>query len=199
MRMKVCVPMMLLCLLLSGCGTEKKEDVNLRDPYQTMEGCQMEAVVRCSEKDLAWEATMRCTYLPEESRVEVVQPETLAGVRAVVRQDGWQLEYEELCLDIGPLSQEEISPVLALPRLMEALRSGWLLEENRETWQDEPCLRLMVDQTGEQGGKIYSTIWLKEADGTPLRGEITVDGAVILTIEFTAFEFCDTMQFETMP
>ena len=76
---------------------------------------------------------------------------------------------------------------------MDALRSGWLLEENREDWKEEPCLRLTVDQTGQNGGKILSTLWLREADLAPVRGEISVDGEIILTAEFTDFTFCDTI------
>lgn len=37
--------------------------------------------------------------------------------------------------------------------MMNALRDGWLLEENEETWQEIPCLRLSMDQSGDAGGK----------------------------------------------
>ena len=47
-------------------------------------------------------------------------------------------------------------------------------------------------QTGTDGGKIVSTVWLCE-DGTPLRGEIGVDGEIILTAEFTDFAFYGTI------
>lgn len=80
-----------------------------------------------------------------------------------------------------------------LPRLMSALREGWLLEENEESWDDIPCLRLTVDQTGEDGEKILSTLWLRQDGGAPVRGEIAVDGEIILTAEFTSFAFYDIM------
>ncbi len=80
-----------------------------------------------------------------------------------------------------------------LPRLMSALREGWLLEENEESWDDIPCLRLTVDQTGEDGEKILSTLWLRQDGGAPVRGEIAVDSEIILTAEFTSFAFYDIM------
>ena len=73
------------------------------------------------------------------------------------------------------------------------LENGWLLEENQEQWGEVPCLRLSLDQSGTQGEKIISTLWLREDDGTPLRGEISVDGEIILTAEFTRFSFYDTI------
>ena len=77
--------------------------------------------------------------------------------------------------------------------MMDALREGWLLEENQEDWGEVPCLRLTVDQTGTEAEKVYTTLWLRLDDGTPLRGEIAVDGEIILTAEFTSFSFCDTI------
>ena len=90
-----------------------------------------------------------------------------------------------------------MSPALCLPRLMSALREGWLLETNAEEWNEVPCVRLMLDQTGISGTKVVSTLWLRQDDGTPLRGEIAVNGENLLTAEFTSFQFCDTIKKDT--
>ena len=157
----------------------------------------MEAAVSCDQEGLAWEAELRCAYVPGgESTVEVLAPEHIAGVRAVLSDTDWRLEYEGESLNAGTLSDEEISPAACLPRLMNALRDGWLLEENEETWNGVPCLRVTVDQTGVKDGKILSTVWLNLDGGIPVRGEIAVDGEVILTADFTSFSFCDTMPEE---
>ncbi|WP_325199733.1 hypothetical protein [Oscillibacter sp.] len=191
--------MMTLLLLLSACGgvgvgEGEARTADLRDRYHDMTGCAMEAVVSCDQEGLAWEAELRCEYVPGgESTVEVLSPEIIAGVRAVLSDTDWRLEYEDASLNAGTLSDEEISPAACLPRLMSALRDGWLLEENREEWNGAPCLRLTVDQTGVKDGKILSTVWLNLADGTPVRGEIAVDGEIILTADFTSFSFYDTI------
>ena len=198
MRLWKCVPMMTLLLLLAACGggggEGKTEAADLRDRYHDCAGCTMEAAVSCDQEGLAWEAELRCDYVPGgESTVEVLAPEAIAGVRAVLNDTDWRLEYQDASLNAGTLSEEEISPAACLPRLMSALRDGWLLEEGEETWDEVPCLRITVDQTGVKDGKILSTIWLRRDDGTPLRGEIAVDGETILTADFTSFEFYDTM------
>jgi len=189
------VPMITLCFLLTSCGGNTGEEVtDFRSPYQEMEGCTMEAVVSCDQEGLEWEAQLACEYVPgNESTVEVLAPETVAGIRAVFTDSDWRLEYEDTCLNVGSLSDEELSPALCLPRLMSALRDGWLLEENEEDWGETPCFRMSLDQSGPQGGKIISTLWLRQDDGTPLRGEIAVDGEIILKAEFTEFAFYDTI------
>ena len=177
MRTRFCVPMMAFVLLLTACaggGTGEKETVDMRQRYHDMTGCIMEAAVTCTQ--------------------EVLEPESIAGVKAVLSGSDWRIEYEDACLNAGPLGSEEVSPAACLPRLMNALRDGWLLEENQEDWNETPCLRLSVDQSGLQDGKIVSTVWLRQEDGTPLRGEIAVDGEIILTADFTSFAFCDTIE-----
>lgn len=198
MRRWWCVPMMTLCLLLAGCGGGTGETESgvetVREAYQTMTGCEMTAEVAWDQAGSLWETSVQCTYVPEgETTVEVLAPESIAGIRAVFSGEDARLEYEDLCLGAGPLSSQDISPMACLPRLMSALRDGWLLEKNEENWDDIPCLRLTVDQTGKDGEKILSTIWLREDGGTPVRGEIAVDGEIILTAEFTSFAFYDIM------
>lgn len=191
----VYVPMMTLLLLLTACGGAGKEPAkDLRSQYQEMTGCVMEGTVRCDQEGAEWEAALACEYIPGgESTVEVLSPETIAGVKAIFSDTGWRLAYEGDSLNAGMLSDEEISPALCLPRLMDALREGWLLEENEEQWGEVPCVRLSLDQSGAQDGEIISTLWLRKEDGSPLRGEIAVNGEIILTAEFTKFSFYDTM------
>ncbi len=187
--------MMTLCLLLTACGGTGGEAGDARMSYRNMAGCVMEAEVSCTQDGAAWEATLRCDYVPEgETTVEVLAPETIAGVKAVLSDGEVELVYEDQCLNAGNLSSQEVSPMACLPQLMSALRDGWLLEESEEDWQETSCFRLTVDQTGEQNGKILSTLWLRQEDGTPLRGEIAVDGEIILTADFTSFSFYDTIE-----
>ena len=168
--------MTLLFLALPACGGgaagEETEAVDFRDLYHDCAGCAMEAVVTCDQEGLEWEARLFCNYVPGgESTVEVLEPETVAGVKAVLEESGWRLEYEGDVLNAGALSEEAVSPAL--------------------------CLPLTVDQSGAQDGKILSTLWLKLEDGTPLRGEIAVDGEIILTADFTSFRFYDTIPENT--
>ena len=184
MRIENCVPMIALCLLLCGCGKQTAEPAaDLRSVYQEMSGCEMTAEVTCEQSGLEWSATLHGTYVPGgESTVEVLEPLELAGVRAVIREEGWTLEYGDLCLDAGTLTEEAVSPATALARIVYALREGWLLEQNDESREGVPCTRLALDQTGASDTDIVTTVWLRQADGE-----------TILTVRFTKFGFCDTI------
>ena len=203
MRKGSCVPMMALCLLLMGCGAgEESAAEALRQPYREMTGCAMTAEVRLSGEDgTVGDFTLRCEYAPEGvTTVEVLAPETAAGVIAEIDGEDLTLRYRDLVLGAGTVSSEKLSPMECLPELMAAAREGWLLSESRETVGEEPCLRLTLDRTGEEGGKIVSTLYLREGDGVPVYGEIAVEGAVVLKAAFTDFTFgetCDTIPENT--
>ena len=198
MRKGFCVPMIALCLLLTACGTEEEVTAQtLRQPYLDAPSCSMTAMVRCDQEGLAWEGTLRCEYVPGgESTVEVLAPELIAGVKAIVSGEDYSLSYEGEILNISPLTQEGISPANCLPRLMDALREGWLLEENREPWEETECIRFAVDQSGSSGKKLVSTFWLRLEDAMPLRAELAVEEEVIFIVEFTEFAFCDMMDIQ---
>ena len=203
MRKGSCVPMMALCLLLMGCGAGEESTAEaLRQPYREMTGCAMTAEVRLSGEDgTVGDFTLRCEYDPEGvTTVEVLAPETAAGVIAEIDGEDLTLRYRDLVLGAGTVSSEKLSPMECLPELMAAAREGWLLSESRETVGEEPCLRLTLDRTGEEGGKIVSTLYLREGDGVPVYGEIAVEGAVVLKAAFTDFTFgetCDTIPENT--
>jgi len=196
-RKWIAVPMMTLCLLLSGCGAGKEQfsSETLRKPYLEAEGCTMAAQILCDWDSLLWEGLLKCDYVPGgDSVVEIVEPEILAGVKAIVGEN-FALSYEDEVLNIAPMTPEEITPADCLPRLMDALREGWLLEENTEVWQETECMRLTVDQSGKEG-KILSTFWLRTADALPLRAEISVEDKTIFIVEFTEFAFCDMINHQ---
>ena len=203
MRKGPCVPMMALCLLLMGCGAgEESAAEALRQPYREMTGCAMTAEVRLSGEDgTVGDFTLRCEYDPEGvTTVEVLAPGTAAGVTAELDGEALSLRYQDLCLGAGTVSGEKLSPMECLPELMAALREGWLLAESREEVEGEPCLRLELDRTGREGGKIVSTLYLREGDGAPVYGELAAEGEVLLKAAFTDFTFgenCDTIDGNT--
>ena len=103
--------MIALCLLLTACGGAGEDTAEtLRERYQSMEGCTMEATVSCDQAGLEWEAVLRCACTPGgESTVEVLAPETIAGVQAVFSGTDGSLEFAGETLNAGRLSTQEIS------------------------------------------------------------------------------------------
>ena len=117
----------------------------------------------------------------------VLAPAHLEGLSAVFEGEDCSLCYEDYVLDAGTLGESRLSPAEILPRLMDALRTGYLLEQGVESANGEELLRLCME-TEAQGIDQYWTIWLRE-DGTPVVAEVSEKNELIFRMEFTTFSF----------
>ena len=181
--------MMTLCLSLTGCGgetAEKQETEELQMKFQNLSAATVEAELTCHYGDEVRTYTLRCSYTPEESTVEVLAPEDLAGISATLTGEALTLQYDGILLDAGIYSGTEISPMWAVPSVLRAMGQGYPLETGREALGETECLRVTFEMTSSDGGKQYTAVWFDE-NGIPLQGEITLEETVVYTAVLTQF------------
>ncbi len=177
----------MLMLLLTACGGEEKDPAaELQAQYANLAGAVMEAEVSCHYADEDRAYTLLCDYAPERSTVTVLSPANLAGISATVENGTLTLSYEDISLDAGGYSAAAISPVAALPKLMQAAASGYVTEKSEETVGERPCLRLACDLPDDEGS-VYTT-WFDQETLLPLRSEISAEGTVVFEVAWTRFE-----------
>lgn len=116
----------------------------------------------------------------------MLSPANLAGISATVENGTLTLSYEDISLDAGGYSAAAISPVAALPKLMQAAASGYVTEKSEETVGERPCLRLACDLPDDEGS-VYTT-WFDQETLLPLRSEISAEGTVVFEVAWTRFE-----------
>ena len=177
----------MLMLLLTACGGEEKDPAaELQAQYAGLAGAVMEADVSCHYADEDRTYTLLCDYAPDKSTVTVLSPANLAGISATVENGTLTLSYEDISLDAGGYSAAAISPVAALPKLMQAAASGYVTEKSEETVGERPCLRLACDLPDDEGS-VYTT-WFDQETMLPLRSEIVSEGTVVFEVAWTRFE-----------
>ncbi len=175
-----------LCLLLlcGGCGRKTEQAADIQEQYARVNTAQMEAEVTFHTAQEARSFTLRCDYTPEESTVTVTAPETVAGITATVSGEGLTIGYDGAVLSAG--SGGVPGPVNALPYLLRALGSGYLLEQGRETLEDTDCWRLTLDAAlGDT--PLTCTAWLEAETLLPRYAEIAMDGTVAVSVRLLAF------------
>lgn len=178
-------PMLMLLLTACGGGEEKDLAAELQQQYAQLSAATMEADVTCHYGDEVREYTLLCAYTPDSSTVTVLAPEDLAGISATVSGGELTLSYDDISLDAGTYSAAAVSPVAALPRLMEAAGRGFVTERSRETVGERPCLRLCCDLEGREE-TVYIT-WFDQETLLPIRSEILDDGVLVFAVEWTQF------------
>ncbi len=178
-------PMLMLLLTACGGGEEKDLGAELQQQYAQLSAATMEADITCHYGDEVREYTMLCAYTPDSSTVTVLAPEDLAGISATVSGGELTLSYDDISLDAGTYSAAAVSPVAALPRLMEAAGRGFVTEHSRETVGERQCLRLCCDLEGQED-TVYAT-WFDEETLLPIHSEILDDGVLVFAVEWKQF------------
>lgn len=186
----------MLILLLTGCGAGEENNVveQLQQQYAAVESATMEAEIVCHYDEEIRKYTLLCAYSPEKSTVTVLSPENLAGITAQVENGTLTLSYDDISLDAGTYSAAAISPVVALPKLMEAAAWGYPAEQSEEMLGERACIRLGCDLSDEPG-TMYTT-WFDAQSLLPLRSEISVDGTLMFEITWSRFEVTGGAQTE---
>lgn len=182
----ILAPMLLLLLTACGAGEETNETAQLQQQYAAVESATMEAEIVCHYDDEIRKYTLLCAYTPERSTVTVLSPESIAGISAQVENGTLTLSYDDISLDAGTYSAAAVSPVVALPKLMEAAAWGYPAEQSEEMLGERTCIRLGCDLSDEPG-TLYTT-WFDAQSLLPLRSEISVDGTLLFEITWSRFE-----------
>ena len=189
----LCVLMMTLTLTAcggAGGGREAEElALSVRGEFLAAPSCAGTASVTADYGRRVYRYELTFTWSGEETVLALTAPDTVAGLTA--RLDGEensQLEYDGTVLETGPLDDAGLTPLGAVPAVLDALRSGYLdtctLEEN-ETGR-LLCL-LSRDPEEEPGRGRETSLWIDPASRLPVRAEISQDGFRVILCEFSSF------------
>ena len=183
MKRIVILPLCLL-LLCSGCGKKSGAAANIQEQYSRIAAAQMEAEVTFHTAQENRSFTLQCAFTPESSTVTVTAPETVKGITATVSGEELTIAYDGAVLSAG--GAWTLGPVNALPCLLRAIGSGYLLEEGRETLDGADCYRLTLD-VGTAAAPLKCTAWLDAESLLPRYAEFAADGAVVVSVKLLAF------------
>lgn len=183
------LPMMLLLLTGCGGGQEGKTGaealaVAIRGEYMAMTGYSLQAQLNADYGQRVYDFTLSVTSDGEETTVVIREPEMLAGVAARMDGDEGILEYEDLSLETGFLDGESLSPVSALPTLVEAARTQYI---DRCTLADGVLEVHCADPEEDAGTGREVTLYFDAQTHALTGGEISQDGRRVITCEITEF------------
>ena len=178
-------------LLLSGClmGGEDQKLLDLaltiRGEYLAMTHFTAQAQVQADYGQRLYDYTLDVTGDSESITLSLTRPELLSGITARVQNGESFLEYEDLCLETGPLNDKGLSPMSAIPELLAQLRSGYLVAWNLE---EDGSLHITCGDadTSPDTGTVYD-LWLDSESHILLRGEISTNGRRCIQCTFPIF------------
>ncbi len=177
---RICLPILLLCcLLLSGCGTSAAEARYraFSEELGARTALHFTAKLRAEYPDRSFDFTLQYAMAEGEQTVTVAEPEIIRGIRARLLPGETKLEYDNLILDTGDLDPHGLSPLSALPLLVEAMRSGHLDSH----WQEGQKLAVQLILTDDTS----AVVLFRQEDMTPTHAELLCDGRVAVSCEIS--------------
>ena len=191
MRKLCCVPMIAL-LFLTGCfgraNISEGEELALaiRSEFLVATTCAAKVEVTADYGQRICQYGLEITESEEETVLVLTQPETVAGITARIRGEKGLLEYDGLSVETGPLNEEGLTPVSAVPALLEAARSGYMTSCMLE--EDNGLLRVDCGNPEEVPGQgVEMTLWFERSSHALIRGEIMNDGIRVIDCTFSQF------------
>ena len=185
----ICVLMMTLFLTGCGGGGGKEAEelaLSIRGEYLAMESCAIQASVTADYGQRVYEYEMAVSLNGTETVLTLSAPETVAGLTARLAGEESQLEFDGLSVETGPLDGDGLTPVSAVPALLEAARSGYITACGLEG--EGTVLRVDCgDPTGSPGAGTEYALWFDASAHTLIKGEISVDGFRVILCEFSQF------------
>ena len=187
MASRVIAPvLMMIALLLGGCGEAQRLEnsfENAREGWLGAESLSFTAELSAELEDSVFSCTLQCSRRGDETLVEVLAPEMIAGIKARLRNGETQLEYDGLILAVGDPTQGEISPLAAMPLIMSSLLEGHvtMLWSEQEGERELTAAEIYVDEESSL------RLWFEKENFALTHGELVSEGKAVVKCRITDF------------
>ena len=171
---------LLLIFALTACSREQppgERVLEIRERFQTSTQ-RFSAELTADYGDRVHHFTLR--FDSAASTLEVLAPEIIAGVVIEVSESGTVLSFEGAELNTGPLTEDGLSPLAALPMIVFQWKEGLITASHYETFQG---IRTVV-MTTDISDTVRHITWFDVETGIPIKAEILSDGFAVITVAF---------------
>ena len=183
-----------MTLLLCGCGTKKDDSpehlaARIRAEYLALNGWTSGVEISADYGQQVFDFAVDASWQRGgDTVITVTRPDLIAGITARIRDGETVLEYDGAGFSLGMLDLSGLTPISAIPALMECITTGYMA---RCSWQGEGEARELVilcrdPNAAPQEGTEFTLIF-DPVTHAPKRAEVAVDGVLRMTVRFTDF------------
>lgn len=196
MRKRLCALMMIIPLLTS-CGAgersgKKSADelaLAIRTEYLAMTTCSATMDIIADYGQRVYEYTISMSWKKDsETLLTVIAPETIAGIKARLKNGTGYLEFEGASLETGVIFSDGLSPIEAAPAILNYILSGFIAECDFETVGDRQQLWFCCrDPQASPGTGTEAAFWFDAESHAVLKAEVYSEGYTVIQCNFTDF------------
>lgn len=190
--------MILLCLTLAACGGEEgggsaaeRLALEIRTEYIAMTACTAHMDLTADYGARVYTYGVDLNWQKEgDTLLTITAPENVAGASVRITKGETWLEFDGARIETGPLSDQGLSPVDAVPALLTCAREGFMAECVEETLGETETVRVSCRTPDVPAGTGTETeLWFDRGSHALVRGEISVDGFTVIQCVFMDFQF----------
>ena len=177
--------LMIMAIFLSACGESAALENALgeaRERWAQSERVSFTAEVIAEMEQSRFDCSLSVSRCGEETTVEVLAPENLAGIKARLADGETELEYDGLILAVGN-GVGETSPLGAMPLLSDALLDGHV----RSLWRESEGERGLAAAEIYVSETDYALVWFEEENFTPVHMELVSGGKAVVKCKIVSF------------
>ncbi len=190
----MCVLMM--TLLLSGCGGDKEpgpmqQALDMRRSYLEAGGCDGVMEITADYGRRVHTFTVAVSVRGEVTTLTVTGPEEVAGISARLEGRQSALTFDDVILDTGTLDDQGLTVLGALPALLDAAQHGFIDSCAHERLGERDTLHVLYrDPELERGQGREVSLWFDLQSRQLCQGEIFWDGRRVISCTFERFALC---------
>lgn len=186
--MKRYIAFIALIFCLSACSNKALTGADLvREKYKSIEACKLSADITADFGERIGEYSITYELKGEEGIITIEKPVEIAGITATINADGSSLSYDGLILETGKLAGTALTPIDAVPTMLNTWAAGYMTDAGTEKLKGVKCYHLTYRSTIEET-EVEQHAWFDMETLKPLRAETLVDGRRVISCEFTSAE-----------
>jgi outer membrane lipoprotein-sorting protein len=183
-QVKALALMIALILLLASCKVAGKAAdemaLDIRTALLEAEKLEITTNVTADYGDRVYDFKLKFTGNADLGEIEILAPESIAGLKAEVSISGGTLKYDGATLDTGALTGDGLSPAEAVPVLIAQWQTGFLSGCNFEKLDETDALAVTSDVTES----VAQRTWFDTETRLPLRAELSENGEMVIKCDF---------------
>ncbi|MGM9521532.1 MAG: hypothetical protein ACI3VB_03545 [Oscillospiraceae bacterium] len=178
----LCALMISLPLLLSSCSVMTGTDdiLKIQEDFSASENISFTAELTADYGQHLYEYRISFDGLPDSGTITIIEPESIAGTQVAIEDGASSLCFDGAQIYTGEILPDGLSPVDAVPMLLEAWRTGLVTECAKESFDGEDCLNAVFRITDD----VNLRTWFGFESGLPLYAEVDFDGYTVISCTF---------------
>ena len=181
MRQVIILALMIpLVFLLSACGNLGNKEEKIACEFSDAQKIVLNTRVSAHYGDKVFEFKLKYTEDENERAVEITEPEELSGIRAVYKEDGFELCFDGASITTGELTGVGLSPCEVVGCLVDQWKNGYVISLASEVYDGVETVSAETHITDTVSQKT----WFDSETLLPVRSEMYREGTAVIFCEF---------------